>query len=58
VFLVLAAPHSSYAFILFALFVIAGGLSFLETASNPFVAQLGDPDSSQRRRNFSPAFMT
>lgn len=51
-----AALHSSYAFFLFALFVIASGLSFLETASNPFIAQLADPDSSERRLNFSQAF--
>ena len=41
---------------MFALFVIASGLSFLETASNPFIAQLGDPASSERRLNFSQAF--
>src|SRR5271157_4244673 len=51
-----AALSGSYAFFLFALFVIASGLSFLETASNPFIAQLGDPDSSERRLNFSQAF--
>ncbi len=51
-----AAVSSSYAFFLFALFVIASGLSFLETASNPFIAQLGDPDTSERRLNFSQAF--
>src|SRR5271157_2515487 len=51
-----AAQSGSYAFFLFALFVIASGLSFLETASNPFIAQLGDPDSSERRLNFSQAF--
>jgi len=51
-----AALAGSYAFFLFALFVIASGLSFLETASNPFVAQLGDPESSERRLNFSQAF--
>ena len=51
-----AALAGSYAFFLFALFVIATGLSFLETASNPFIAQLGDPDSSERRLNFSQAF--
>jgi FHS family L-fucose permease-like MFS transporter len=38
------------------LFVIASGLSFLETASNPFIAQLGDPETSERRLNFSQAF--
>ena len=43
-------------FFLLALFVIASGLSFLETASNPFIAQLGDPESSERRLNFSQAF--
>lgn len=51
-----AALSGSYAFFLFALFVIASGLSFLETASNPFIAQLGDADSSERRLNFSQAF--
>ena len=51
-----AAHLGSYGFFLFALFVMASGLSFLETASNPFIAQLGDPDSSERRLNFSQAF--
>src|SRR5712691_1917719 len=51
-----AALARSYGFFLFALFVIASGLSFLETASNPFIAQLGDPDSSERRLNFAQAF--
>jgi MFS transporter, FHS family, L-fucose permease len=51
-----AAIAESYGFFLFALFVIASGLSFLETASNPFIAQLGDPDTSERRLNFSQAF--
>src|SRR5260370_1560705 len=41
-----AALAGSYRFYLFALFVIASGLSFLETASNPFISQLGDQDSS------------
>jgi MFS transporter, FHS family, L-fucose permease len=51
-----AAIVGRYEFFLFALFVIASGLSFLETASNPFIAQLGDPESSERRLNFSQAF--
>lgn len=51
-----AATMRQYGFFLFALFVIASGLSFLETASNPFIAQLGDPASSERRLNFSQAF--
>ncbi len=51
-----AALLGRYGFFLFALFVIASGLSFLETASNPFVAQLGPPESAARRLNFSQAF--
>lgn len=51
-----AAVIGKYGFFLFALFVIASGLSFLETASNPFIAQMGDPASSERRLNFSQAF--
>lgn len=51
-----AAFMGRYEFFLLALFVIASGLSFLETASNPFIAQLGDPASSERRLNFSQAF--
>jgi FHS family L-fucose permease-like MFS transporter len=51
-----AAIVGQYWFFLLALFVIASGLSFLETASNPFIAQLGYPESSERRLNFSQAF--
>ncbi len=51
-----AALAGSYGSFLCALFVIASGLAFLETASNPFIAQLGDPDTSERRLNFSQAF--
>src|ERR1700741_1261924 len=51
-----AAIAGRYGFFLMALFVMASGLSFLETASNPFVAQLGDPQSSEPRLNFSQAF--
>lgn len=51
-----AALAGKYGFFLCALFVIASGLSFLETASNPFVAQLGDVSSAARRLNFAQAF--
>src|SRR6202047_5183059 len=51
-----AAYMGQYGYFLCALFVIASGLSFLETASNPFIAQLGDPDTSEQRLNFSQAF--
>src|SRR5690349_7898833 len=51
-----AALMGQYGYFLCALFIIASGLSFLETASNPFIAQLGDPDTSEQRLNFSQAF--
>ena len=51
-----AAIAARYGFFLIALFIIGCGLSFLETASNPFIAQLGDPDTSEQRLNFSQAF--
>jgi len=51
-----AALVGEYWFFLVALFVIASGLSFLETASNPFIAQLGEPEGAARRLNFSQAF--
>jgi MFS transporter, FHS family, L-fucose permease len=56
-FLFWPAAHSGkYLFFLIALFVIASGLSFLETGANPFIAGLGSPESSERRLNFSQAF--
>ena len=51
-----AALAGSYTFFLFALFVIAGGLAFLETGASPFISQLGDPATSERRLTFSQAF--
>ena len=51
-----AALSGQYAYFLTALFVIASGLSFLETASNPFVAQLGSPETAAQRLNFAQAF--
>lgn len=51
-----AAIVGRYSFFLAALFIIASGLSFLETAANPFIAQLGDPQSAARRLNLAQAF--
>src|ERR1035438_4494998 len=51
-----AAQANRYEFFLAALFVIASGLSFLETASNPFIAQLGPSASSERWLNLAQAF--
>ena len=51
-----AAVVQRYGFFLFALFVIAGGLSFLETGANPFISVLGDPRTSEQRLNLAQAF--
>ncbi len=51
-----AASAGVYGFFLFALFIIAGGLAFLETGSNSFIAVLGDPATSEHRLNFSQSF--
>jgi FHS family L-fucose permease-like MFS transporter len=51
-----AALAGRYAFFLGALFVMASGLAFLETASNTFIALAGPAESSERRLNFSQAF--
>jgi MFS transporter, FHS family, L-fucose permease len=51
-----AALADRYGYFLAALFVIASGLSFLETASNPFIAEMGDPRTSERRLNLAQAF--
>ena len=51
-----AAVVQRYGFFLFALFVIAGGLAFLETGANPLMTVLGDPRTSEQRLNFAQAF--
>jgi len=51
-----AALADRYSYFLIALFVIASGLSFLESSSNPFIAEMGDPRTSERRLNLAQAF--
>ena len=51
-----AAIVGRYSFFLLALFVMASGLAFLETASNTFIALSGPAESSERRLNLSQAF--
>lgn len=51
-----AAEVRVYGFFLFALFTIASGLAFLETAANPYVSILGDPATAEQRLNFSQSF--
>lgn len=51
-----AAIVRQYWFFLLALFIVASGAAFLETGANPFIAVLGDPETSERRLNFSQSF--
>src|SRR4051812_9418828 len=51
-----AANMQSYTFFLFALFVIASGLGFLETAANPYAAKLGPRETSTQRLNLVQSF--
>ena len=43
-------------FFLGALFIIACGLTFLETAANPYITVLGDPEGATQRINFAQSF--
>ena len=51
-----ASVTRSFVFFLAALFVIASGLAFLETAANPYITVLGDPATSTQRLNFAQSF--
>ncbi len=51
-----AANTQQYIFFLGALFIIASGLTFLETAANPYADLLGDPETSTQRLNLSQSF--
>lgn len=51
-----AAMMQSYDFFLVSIFVLACGLSVLETTCNPFVLSLGAQETSVRRLNFAQAF--
>jgi MFS transporter, FHS family, L-fucose permease len=51
-----AANTLQYIFFLGALFIIASGLTFLETAANPYVTILGPNETTTQRLNFSQSF--
>jgi FHS family L-fucose permease-like MFS transporter len=56
-FLFMPAAHiQTFEFTLFCLFVIACGLTCLETAANPFSTVLGPKDTSAQRLNLSQSF--
>lgn len=51
-----AAVIKEYWFYLCVFFVIATGMCFLETAANPYVTALGNPDTASRRLNLAQSF--
>ena len=51
-----AANSLQYVYFLGALFVIACGLTFLETAANPYITILGPPETATKRLNFAQSF--
>lgn len=51
-----ASQSMTYGYFLAALFILAAGLSILETSANPFVIAMGPKDNATRRLNFAQAF--
>ena len=51
-----SAQFASYNFFLLSLFILASGLTFLETAANPYITVLGKPETSEFRLNMSQSF--
>ncbi len=51
-----AANVKVFSLFLIALFIIAGGITFLQVAANAFVSVLGDPKTASSRLNLSQAF--
>lgn len=51
-----ASQALAYGMFLGALFVLAAGLSILETSANPFVIAMGDPTTATQRLNLAQAF--
>jgi len=51
-----AAEIRQFGVFLLALFLVASGMTFLETAANPYMTVLGTPETSSQRLNFAQAF--
>lgn len=51
-----ASQAMTYGFFLVALFVLAGGLSILETSANPYVMGMGTQQGATRRLNLAQSF--
>ncbi len=50
-----AASMASYPLFLFALYVLASGVTLLQVAANPYVAELGAPDKASSRLTLAQA---
>lgn len=50
-----ASRINSYGIYLCIFFIVATGMCFLETAANPYVTELGTPDTAPRRLNLAQA---
>lgn len=51
-----AASYRTFGVFLVAYFILAGGMTILQVAANPFVAVLGSEDGASSRLNLSQAF--
>ncbi len=51
-----AASFRVFGIFMLAYFILAGGMTILQVAANPFVAVLGDEDGASSRLNLSQAF--
>lgn len=51
-----ASMSMEYWHFLVALYILAGGLSILETAANPYIVQLGSAETGTRRLNLAQSF--
>jgi len=51
-----ASLTMSYGFFLLALYILAGGLSILETSANPYILVMGPENTATRRLNLAQSF--
>ena len=51
-----AASYRTFSIFLFAYFILAGGITILQVAANPYVAVLGSEEGASSRLNLSQAF--
>ena len=51
-----ASQLGSFDFYLFAIYIMAGGCSTLETTANPYILSMGRPDNATRRLNLAQSF--